>query len=293
MMLFATPAYNALAMRLQQQYAMTVTPWTARRFPNDEWHLSLQHPVRGEPCMVLATITPPDEQLVTTMLLCHTLKKEGATRVTALLPYLAYTRQDKNEPGQSWATAWVGQLLTASGIDDVITVDIHSEHAQALMAVSVRSLSPASIWAEEITRLDWRDATLVAPDHGAVARCDAVRQAAGMSAPIVWCEKHRTPVGVRSTLRGQAATRNIIIDDMLDTGGTLLACCEGLLAAGTREIRVMVTHGLFTGTAWQRLWELGVQRIYCTDTVPLPAQAISDRITQCAILPLLNMRLAG
>lgn len=291
MKLCFTAEYAGLAAALTHQ-GMSACPWEAERFANGEWHLTLQASVRGAPCVVLAAITPPDARLLTTLLLCHTLKKEGAARVTALLPYLAYTRQDKEEAGKSRATAWLGAMLPVSGVDELITVDIHSERAQALLAVPARSLSPAPLWAQEIARLGWHDATLVAPDHGALVRCEAVRQAAGMASPCVWFEKHRTPAGVQATIQGQAGARAIIIDDILDTGGTLLACCEGLLAGGTREILVMVTHGLFTGSAWQRLWTLGVQHIYCTDTVPLPAALATAPITQRSVAALLATGIA-
>ncbi len=220
MMLLSTPDYAALAAQLQRQYEMRSCQWEAHRFANGEWHLTLDAPVRNECCVLFASITPPDEHLITTLLLSHTRRKEGAARVTAFLPYLAYTRQDKDEAGQSMATAWVGTLLAASGIDEVVTLDIHSDRAQALMRVPVRSLSPALLWAAEIQRQGWTDATTVAPDHGAIVRCETVRQAAGISAPIAWFEKHRARAGVESSLHGTAGARAIIIDDILDTGGT-------------------------------------------------------------------------
>ncbi|HEY3379773.1 MAG TPA: ribose-phosphate diphosphokinase [Armatimonadota bacterium] len=286
MILFHTPAYAPLAVPLQQRAAMTAGHWHAERFPNGEWQIHVEHDVRGEPCLVLAAISPPDSDLLTTLLLCHTLKKEGAAQVIAFFPYLAYMRQDKDEPGRSQATAWVGRLLGASGLDDMVTVDVHSARAGQLLTIPVRSLSPAPLWAAEIRRLGWQDATLVAPDGGAVSRCEDVRRAAAMSMPIAVFAKQRTPEGVRSTFQGSVGKRAVVVDDILDTGGTLLACCSGLLRAGAQEIIILVTHGLFTGVAWQRLWTLGVKGLYCTTTLPLPAQASSSPIKQISIFPL-------
>jgi ribose-phosphate pyrophosphokinase len=102
------------------------------RFENAEICVHVDTQTKNENCAILASISPPDEQLLFTLLLAHTLEKEGARRVAAILPYLAYTRHDKNRPGENLATAWVGELMRSSGIDEVITVDVHSERAMDL-----------------------------------------------------------------------------------------------------------------------------------------------------------------
>ena len=214
---------------------------------------------------------PPDEQLLSVLLLAHTLKKEDAKQVTAVLPYLGYARDDKDKPGQSLATAWVGSLIRASGCDRVITVDVHSEKTKQLFPVPLVSLCPAGIFAEAIARYGLADATIVAPDEGAISRCEAVRAAAGMSSKTAYFEKHRTETGIiHAGPIGEVGRRAVIIDDILDTGGTLVSACEQLSRTGVEEIEVMVTHGLFTGTRWKDLYHLGVKRIFCTDSVPLP-----------------------
>lgn len=287
MILFATPPYYALAEALRQLRPLHAGQWQPRRFANEELHLEITTPVQGEPCLLLASITPPDDHLLTTLLLAHTLRKEQASRVTALLPYLAYMRQDRLEAGRSQATAWVGTLLQASGIDALLTMDIHSTRAVELLPLPVQSLLPAPIFADEILAQGWQDATLIAPDEGAIPRCEAVQLAASMPNPISYFTKQRTAAGVTSTLHGSVTRRAIIVDDILDTGGTLLAGCEGLLRAGAQEIFIMVTHGLFTGQRWPRLFDLGVEHIYCTDTVPLPASVVAYPITVLSALPLL------
>jgi hypothetical protein len=141
------------------------------RFPNQEVHAVIQTDVVNEECIILGTIAPPDEQLLSTLLLSHTLKKEGARNIIALLPYLAYARDDKQKKGQSIATAWVGALLQASGVDEVITVDVHSPTAQRLLPMPVVSLSPEDLFAQAMKRLSLLNETIVAPDEGARDRC--------------------------------------------------------------------------------------------------------------------------
>jgi len=202
-------------------------------------------------------------------------------------------RQDVDTPGFSKATAWVGRLLQASGIDAVITLDMHSARAAELLPLPAVSLSPAPLFVEAIVEADFTDAVVVAPDDGATARAETVRNAAGIAKPLVVVEKTRTRDGVQSTLQGNAGPRAIVVDDMLDTGGTLLACCEALRHAGTEAMLILVTHGLFTGDAWQRLWEFGVERIYCTNSLPQPETAHDSRIRVLSIAPMLARYFAG
>src|SRR6266571_9060175 len=120
MLLFVFPAYTAMGNELSTSLNIRMGQFSIGRFPNQELYAVIQTNVADEECLILGTIAPPDEQLLSTPLLSHTLKKEGARKVIALLPYLAYTRQDKQEEDKSMATAWVGALFQASGVDEVI-----------------------------------------------------------------------------------------------------------------------------------------------------------------------------
>ena len=142
-------------------------------------------------------------------------------------------------------------------------------------------------------RYDLTGATVVAPDEGAIGRCKAVRAAAGMSSiKIPYFEKHRTETGIiHAGPIGDVGRQAVIIDDILDTGGTLVSACETLSKAGVEKIDVMVTHGLFTGTRWKDLYGFGVKRIFCTDSVPLPAGVDGRSIVRLSITPLLAKEL--
>jgi len=158
-----------------------------------------------------------------------------------------------------------------------------------VITLPVVSLSPAGIFADAITRHGLTGATIVAPDEGAIGRCEAVRAAAGMTpAKIPYFEKHRTETGIIHTASvGDVGPRAVIIDDILDTGGTLLSACKRLSMAGVQQIDVMVTHGLFTGTRWKDLYHLGVKRIFCTDSVPVPAGVDGQSIVSLSVTRLL------
>ena len=293
MIIFPFADYLSLFERLGS--AATKGGFTIGRFENGELFASVLTPVRMEHCVLLGSIAPPDERLLSFALLAHTLKKEGCHKVTALLPYLAYSRQDKDKQGESLATACVGSFLMASGIDEVFTIDVHSKRDQELFPIPLASTFPAEIFAKAIKDFHLTDATAVAPDNGAIPRCQAVNEALGRpTADVPSFEKQRDETGIKHVaLFGSVQRRALIIDDMLDTGATLISACEKLLEAGTREIFIMVTHGLFTGTGWKKLWSLNVERIFCTGTIPASKDAVEEsRITVLPIFEVLREQLS-
>ena len=296
MILFTFVGYERIKTALDATVAEVQSgQFRISKYENRERFVEILTPVAGNDCVLLGSIAPPDERLVSLTLLAHTLKKEGAKHVAALLPYLAYTRQDKKKSGQSLATAWAGVLMGASGCDSVITIDVHSEATRDLFPIPVLSAFPAEVFANAIKQYRLTEATIVAPDNGAIRRCERVKEAAGIpKSPTPYFEKRRNETGIiHSGPIGTVGTQALLIDDILDTGGTLVSACERLVAAGVQEVNIMVTHGLFTGEHWKTLWSLGVRRIFCTDTVPLPADFNAadfngDKIVVLSIVPLLG-----
>ncbi len=268
MILFPFKQYKYLVKHLKKLLELHIGKFDVNRFPNQELFIKLHTNVENKDCLVLGSITPPDENLISLLLLSHTLKKEGAFKITAILPYLAYARQDKAKVGESLATESVGELLRASHISKVITVDVHSNKVESLYPIPIHNLSPAKLFAKEIKKLKLKTPTFVAPDEGAMERVQKVIEAYGQKAEIAFMKKKRTPSGVSSVLYGHVTESAIVIDDILDTGRTLLACCEILKCAGAENIYIFVTHGLFTGGEWQHLFDFNVKKIYCSNSNP-------------------------
>ncbi|HXF48434.1 MAG TPA: ribose-phosphate diphosphokinase [Verrucomicrobiae bacterium] len=286
MILFAYPEFSGLARELYAGWGLQAGDFAVSRFANQELEVSIDADVTGSDCLILGSVAPPDERLLSILLLAHTIKHQRSGELTLLLPYLAYTRQDKIKPKRSLAARWMGALLQASGVDRVITVDIHSHRAESLLSIPVVSLSPAPLFSKIITEQALPDATLVAPDEGAVFRCEALRKELGLRMPLAYFTKTRTAQGVTSELQGEVGEFAVVVDDILDTGETLVACCQTLQEAGAKEILVLVTHGIFTGNLWTKLWGLGVKRIYVTDTIP---QIPPDRrIKKVSVAPLIR-----
>ena len=208
------------------------------RFLNGELHVEVPERVEGRHCIVVGSISPPAGNLERLTLTAHALRRAGAQRVTAMLPYLAYARQDRAARTESLGLAWVGALLRASGVNEVVCVDVHCADAGDLLGLPLTSLSPAGLLAAALTERWRHEVTFVAPDEGAIARCSAVANAIGVDCPIVWARKRRTPTGVEHLgLVGVPTSRAVVVDDILDTGGTLVSCCRQLRDAGVSRDR--------------------------------------------------------
>ena len=298
----ANPARSAGAtplvfiMRGQARFAAAAesqpTRAALRHFANGELHAQVTTPADGRHCVAVGAISPPTANLAWLTLLAHTLRRAGASRITALLPYLAYARQDRALPTQSLGLAWAGELLRASGIDDVTCVDVHSDAAHSVLGLPLASLSPAALLAGALPAA-WREqVTFVAPDEGAIDRCAAIAAIADADRPIAWMRKRRTPTGIAHLgVVGTPSRRVVIVDDILDTGETLLSCCRELRALGVEEIGVVATHGLFTGERWRGLFREGVSRLWITDSVLSRRRPPQAELVPVA--PLLASVLAG
>jgi ribose-phosphate pyrophosphokinase len=179
-MLFCFDEFRGMADTLRRSEVLRECSFTIAHFDNWETHINISKPVKDKRCFILGSIAPPDSQLISVTMLAHTLKQQGAECVTAILPYLAYARQDKIKAGESLAAAWAGSLLWASGVDQIVTIDVHSDADKELFTLPMTTLSPAMLFAAEIETHSLADGTIVAPDRGALPRCEALKQATGV-----------------------------------------------------------------------------------------------------------------
>jgi ribose-phosphate pyrophosphokinase len=270
----------------------SVTHAAVQQFFNGELHTGVPERVDGRFCVLVGSISPPAGNLERLTLVAHALRRGGAERITALLPYLAYARQDRAAPTESLGLQWAGELVHASGIGEIVCVDVHSRQGADVLGLPLTSLSPAGLLASALPGAWLDEVTFVAPDEGAIERCSAVARAAGVDRPVIWARKRRSLNGVEHLgLVGSPTRRVLVVDDILDTGATLVSCCRQLRSAGAAEISVIATHGLFTGERWRALLADGVQQIWITDTVLSRRRPAQARVVPVAAL--LGPALAG
>lgn len=266
--------------------------FTIGTFPNGELTVSLDTQECADDVFILTTISPPADRLFFTLALADTIRRRGARTTTLVAPYLAYSRHDKGAPTVEHIFFLLGRLCGAAGIDTVMTIDIHHSVGTSEFGIPITSLSPASLFAQALRNSPFRGAAIVAPDDGARPRADDLARNMGGNPPIVYGHKTRTPEGIRTELERCTAQRVVIVDDILDTGGTLLEAVRRLQRNGAPRIAVCVSHGLFTGDGWRELWTLGVERIYTTDSVGSGVIPADDRIEIIPIGPLIAESIA-
>lgn len=258
------------------------------RFPDGEACAFVREGVAGEDCLLVGTIAPPDQQIVEFLTLADALKRAGSRRLTAFLPYLAYCRQDTFSTGQSGGIATVTALLRAVGIDRIVTIDVHSELDNSLAKLPIHSLQPwPDLFVEPIRNLGWADITVVAPNKKAVARNQALACALGSPRPVAYVAAR--PEGVAQIeLAGDIGENVVLADDILGSGRTLVTACNLLRQKGARQIALAVTHGLFQGSIWKELFDLGVTAVFTTDSCPEALTTGEPKIQVVSIKPLLR-----
>lgn len=291
-MLFSFPSYEEIARQIQNDFSWERGTYTFERFSNAEHHLSLSVDVATKDCYLLGTIAPPDENLILCASLSHTLKKEGAYRCIAILPYLAYTRHDHEEKRKSQMTGLIGKILAASGIDHIVTIDVHSTRAKELLSIPMTCLSPSRLIAKNLVDSSFIPDVIVAPDLGAKQRCqdvaDAFTEHLNISIPVNVLPKSRQGNDIyhKEQMLG-VGKRILIIDDILDTGKTLFSCVQNI--ASYEELVIVVTHGIFTEEIWKKLISLPRVKLYFFDTVlPIPSQVDGYPIYKMSMYPLIK-----
>lgn len=286
--IFNMPVYDYLADKFLEIPYLSKGRYQFERFPDKEAKITLLHNVTGDKCIVLSTIMPPEQNLMETFLLTHTLKKEGAKEVIWTVPYLSYMRQDKNETGASLSADWIAKLAESSGIDRILTLDIHSKFAASFFKIPILSLSPAELFIPELEDRFLKNATIVAPDEGAIHRCEALKHELKQDLPIAYFERERHHEEVSSKLVGELTPNVLIVDDILESGVTLISACKILRDRGVKDIIVLVTHGLFINPLWEDIWEYNVSEIITTDSVPVKRSVKSKGVCVVSISPLLE-----
>ena len=242
------------------------------RFPDGEHHVEVIEEVRGCDVFLLQSLGPPvDAHLMELLLLVDACRRRGAARVTAVVPYLAYARQDRRETGREPLGArLVAQMLQAAGADRLVVVDLHSPAVEGCFDIPVEHLSAIPLLADHLRRTASAGTVVVSPDLGAVKRAE--RYAAQLKLPVAVVHKHRSSgseVEARSITGEVKGCAPILVDDMISTAGTIEAAVNALLEAGCApEISVVASHALLVGPAVERLGRLPLRRLLTTDSVP-------------------------
>ncbi len=243
------------------------------RFSDGELFVRLNENVRGVDVFIVQPTLPGRDSLMQLFMLLDAATRASASRVTAVIPYFGYARQDrKDQPRVSLAAKLVANLITTAGADRVLAMDLHAAQIQGFFDIPVDHLYAAPVFSEFFAGLDLSGFTVVAPDLGSVKMARAYANRLGV--PLAIVEKRRPKANDLEILNvigiDEVEGRNLlIIDDMIDTGGTLIKAAEKLKEGGAGDIFVCATHAVFSSDALSRLEDSAISRVVVTDTIPM------------------------
>jgi ribose-phosphate pyrophosphokinase len=273
--LIAGSASRHLAQRICELGGFAQVDVELTRFPDTEMHVRLVESVRGHDAFIIqSTCAPVNEHLVELLILIDTLSRASAGRITAIIPYYGYARQDRKSTGREPITAkLVANLISAAGANRVLAIDLHSPAIQGFFDIGMDHPTAIPLLANAIRNKVPPDSVIVSPDTGGVKRADFF--ASQLHLPIAILHKRRADganVEIAAVIGDVRDRTPIIVDDIIATGGTLLEAVETLLRAGARpDVHVAATHGVFAGNAAQRLTHPAIKQIVVTDSIETPA----------------------
>ena len=289
--IFTGNANPALAKEICDYLGLPLGEAFVGRFNNGEVQIMIDESVRGKDVFIIQpTSYPVNDNLMELMVMADALKRASARHITAVVPYYGYARQDRKTRGREPITAkLVANLMQTSGITRLVTIDLHAGQIQGFFDVPVDHLYGASILAKYINEKNLEDVIVVSPDLGGVTRARDLADRIG--APIAIIEKKRPEPGVAKVMNliGDVKGKNcIIVDDIVDTAGSLVEGAKALEVFGAKSVMAAVTHAVLTDPASERIANSNIKELIVTNTMPLPENCKLDNVTQLSVAPLLG-----
>jgi ribose-phosphate pyrophosphokinase len=263
-------------------------------FSDGEIFVQIQENIRGQDVfLVQSTCYPGNQNLMELLIMADACRRASAARITAVMPYFGYGRQDrKDKPRVPITAKLVADLITAAGVNRVLALDLHAGQLQGYFNIPVDHLFATPVLVEYFQQQPYTNLCVISPDAGGVERAGAFAKRLDASLSIIDKRRDREKKNVTKVMHivGDVDNRDVlIVDDLVDTAGTLVGAAEALLRAGARRVFAGATHAVLSGPAMQRLTAAPIQRLVVTDTVPLGAKAqCTSRIHVLSVAPLLG-----
>ena len=285
--IFTGRAHPSLAQEISNRLDVPLGRASLYSFSDGENYVQIDENVRGADVFVIQPTCPPvNDNLMELLIMLDAFKRSSARRVTAVLPYYGYARQDrKDKPRVPITSKLVADLITAAGADRVLTLDLHASQIQGFFNIPVDHLFAAPVIVSHLKKLDMQDVTIVSPDAGGVERARAYAKRLGASLAII--DKRRTGANQTEVMNiiGDVEGRNVfVVDDIIDTGGTLIHTTEALLKQGAKSISASCTHAVLSGPAIERINNSRLGRVIGTNSMPT-----ADKEQECSKLQTLSV----
>ncbi len=292
LIVFAGNAHPRLAGDIADELGIEIGKVEVGTFADGETKITIQDNVRGHDVFIVQpTCSPVNHNLMDLLLMIDACRRASARRITAVIPYYGYARQDRKTRGREPISAkLVANLLTTSGAERVLTMDLHAGQIQGFFDIPVDNLVAVPILAEHLGHLDIKAPVVVSPDLGGVGRARSLADRLGLGASIAVIDKRRpepNQLEVMSIIGNVEGRDAIIVDDLLDTGGTLVQGARALMDHGASSVRACVTHPLLSGEAPTILAGGPLQSLMVTDTIPISRDVSHLPLKVLSVAPLL------
>ncbi len=268
--IFAVRSSKLLAENMAKAYGQPMGKIEIAEFSDGEFQPSFEETVRGGRVFLIGSTMQPTQNLMELLLMIDAAKRASAKHITAVIPYFGWARQDrKDKPRVPIGARMVANLLEAAGATRIMTMDLHADQIQGFFSVPVDHVFASSLFVPHIKALGFDDLTIASPDMGGSKRANAY--AKWLESEVVICYKQRKKANVidKMTVIGNVEDRNVIlIDDMIDTAGTLTKAADMLIDQGAKSVRAYCTHGVLSGKAFERIQNSKLDELVITDTIP-------------------------
>ena len=279
MKLFACRSSRPLAEKIARSLNIELGKSDVLAFSDGEFQPSLNESVRGATAFIVQSTFPPTDNLFELLLMIDAAKRASAHTVIAVMPYFGWARQDrKDKPRVSIGAKLVANILHAAGCDRVMTCDLHADQIQGFFDFPVDHIYASNIFLPYLRGLNIQDLAIAAPDMGGAKRANAY--ARYLQCPVIVCHKSRERANVVGSITaiGEVEGKNVVIvDDMIDTAGTLTKAANVLKDMGALSVRACATHAVFSGSAYERIAESALEEVIVTDTIPLSPDPEKDK----------------
>ena len=286
LMIFSGRSYPELGRQIAGHLGISLGRVDLTTFSNGELYVRYEESVRGSDAFVIQTCSEPmNDNIMEMLLMIDALERASAKRISAVIPYYGYSRQDKKTLAREPISArLVTDLLTVAGADRILTMDLHAGQIQGFFSGPMDHLTAVPLLASYISRQEFQDMVIVSPDAGRVKMANKYTDHLGV--PMAILHKRRPGhnqaevLHVIGEVEGKTA---VLVDDMIDTAGTLAASSKALMDSGAREVYACATHGIFSGPARERLDASPLKKVVVTNTLPIAAERLSDKVEVLSI----------
>jgi len=284
--LFAGKASTAVAEKIAKAYGQPLGKVENYIFSDGELQVSYEESIRGQSVFIIQSTMPPTDNLMELLLMIDAAKRASARHIIAVLPYYGYARQDrKDQPRVAIGAKLVADMLAVAGATRVMTMDLHADQIQGFFNVPVDHLYASTIFMPYIQSLQLDNLAIAAPDMGGSKRANAY--AKHLNADLVICYKQRAKANVveKMTAIGDIEGKNIVlVDDLVDTGGTLCKAADMMMERGALSVRAVCTHPVLSGKAYENIAKSKLKELIVTDTIPLKQQSEKIKVLSIADL---------